>query len=65
MLGRARAVYLATRKKHDQLFNTYVMRPLAAAVVALLGGTRVTPNQLTLLNLVLFVFVAALLVALP
>ena len=28
-IGRARDVYLATRKRHDQLFNTYFMRPIA------------------------------------
>ncbi len=60
-----RDVYTATRKKHDQLFNTYVMRPIAAALVAAVAGTRVTPNQLTLANLALFVVAAALLVACP
>jgi hypothetical protein len=58
-------VYRETRKKHDQIFNTYVMRPIAAAVVAVVAPTRVTPNQLTLLNLALFVVAATLLVALP
>lgn len=55
-LSRTRSVYLETRKRHDQLFNTYVMRPLAASVVAMLEGTRVTPDQLTLVSL--FVFAA-------
>lgn len=59
------AVYRATKKKHDQLWNTYVMRPLAAVVVAILGGTPVTPNQVTLLNLAIFVAGAAVLVAWP
>jgi phosphatidylglycerophosphate synthase len=58
-------VYRETRKKHDQLFNVYVMRPLAAVVVAALAGTRVTPNQLTLLNLAVFLVAAGLFVALP
>jgi hypothetical protein len=58
-------IYRETRKKHDQLFNTYVMRPLAAAVVAALAPTSVTPNQLTLLNLAVFVAAAAALVAFP
>ncbi|WP_437650001.1 CDP-alcohol phosphatidyltransferase family protein [Sorangium sp. So ce362] len=65
MLGEAKRIYLATRKKHDQLFNTYVMRPLAGGVVALLAPTSITPNQVTLLNLAVFVVAAALLVALP
>ncbi|CAN92956.1 putative membrane protein [Sorangium cellulosum So ce56] len=65
MLGEAKRIYLATRKKHDQLFNTYLMRPLAGGVVALLARTAITPNQVTLLNLAVFVVAAALLVALP
>jgi len=63
MLGTARRVYRETRKKHDQLFNTYVMRPVAAAVVAALAPTRVTPNQLTLVNLFVFVAGVSMLVA--
>jgi phosphatidylserine synthase len=65
MLGTAGRVYRETHKKHDQLFNVYVMRPLAAVVVAALAPTRVTPNQLTLLNLVVFIIAAAMLVVLP
>jgi hypothetical protein len=58
-------IYRATRKKNDQVFNTYVMRPIAAVVVAGLAPTGVTPNQLTLLNLALFVVAAVLLVVMP
>jgi phosphatidylserine synthase len=65
MLSEAKAVYLATRKKNDQLFNTYFMRPIAGLVVSLLGRTRVTPNQLTILNVTLFALAAGLLIALP
>jgi hypothetical protein len=65
MLGTAAEVYRETRKKHDQVFNVYVMRPLAAVVVATLARTRVTPNQLTLLNLAVFVVAAVTLVILP
>jgi CDP-alcohol phosphatidyltransferase len=65
MLGEAKRIYLATRKKHDQLFNMYFMRPLASGVVALLARTSITPNQVTLLNLAIFVVAAGLLVALP
>jgi hypothetical protein len=65
MLSEAKAIYLATRKRHDQLFNTYFMRPLAGLAVALLSRTPVTPNQLTLLNVTLFTVAAALLILLP
>jgi len=65
MLTTAARIYRETRKKHDQLFNTYVMRPIAAVVVAVVAPSRVTPNQLTLLNLALFVVAAGMLVALP
>ncbi len=65
MLATAARVYRETRKKHDQLFNTLVMRPLAAGVVAALAPTPVTPNQLTLLNLFVFVGGAGMLVAMP
>ncbi len=65
MLTAAARVYRETRKRHDQLFNVYVMRPMAAVVVAGLAGTRVTPNQVTLLNLAVFVVAAGLFVAYP
>jgi phosphatidylglycerophosphate synthase len=65
MLAAAARVYRETRKKHDQLFNVYVMRPIAALVVAVLSPTRVTPNQVTLLNLAVFVAAAILLLSLP
>lgn len=61
MFATTRRIYFATRKKHDQLFNVYFMRPLAAGVVALLAPTRVTPNQLTILNLFIFVVATGLL----
>lgn len=65
MESNAVRVYRVTRKKHDQLFNAYVMRPAAAVLVAAVARTRVTPNQLTLLNLVVFAVAAPMLVALP
>ena len=65
MLSTAARVYRETRKKHDQLFNVYLMRPLAAVVVAAVAPSRVTPNQLTLLNLALFVASAVLFIAQP
>lgn len=62
MFSAAKKVYLGTRKRHDQLWNTYVMRPLASLVVALLAKTPFHPNQITLLSL--FIFAAAMLVML-
>jgi phosphatidylglycerophosphate synthase len=65
MLSQAAGIYRSTRKKHDLLFNLYVMRPFAAFVVALAAKTPVTPNQLTLLNLAIFVVAASMLPACP
>ncbi|MBK9261628.1 MAG: CDP-alcohol phosphatidyltransferase family protein [Polyangiaceae bacterium] len=65
MLGRPADVYRVTRKKHDQVWNTYVMRPLAAVVVAAIHRTSITPNQITLFNLVVAVIGSALLALLP
>jgi len=65
MFTTAARVYRETRKKHDQLFNVYVMRPVAAALVAAIHDTAITPNQVTLLNLAVFVVAVALFVALP
>jgi phosphatidylglycerophosphate synthase len=65
MLSAAIEVYRGTRKKHDLLFNLYVMRPVAALLVACCAKTPVTPNQLTLANLFVFLVAAALLALLP
>ncbi len=65
MFGTVKDIYLGTRKKHDQLFNTFVMRPVAAVVVAAVAPFPVTPNQLTLLSLGIFVVAAALFISLP
>jgi len=65
MLSQAAEIYRGTRKKHDLLFNLYVMRPIAAVVVAVAAKTPVTPNQLTLLNLFIFVVAAAMLPLMP
>jgi hypothetical protein len=65
MFRTARQIYTSTRKKHDQLWNTYVMRPLASVVVAIAAKTPITPNQVTLLNLAIFIVAAALFIALP
>lgn len=65
MLGKGWQIYKETRKKHDLLFNVYLMRPIAGQVVALLAPTPVTPNQITILNLGMFVVAGGLLVAFP
>ena len=65
MFGKSIEIYRATRKKHDLLFNVYFMRPIAAFVVGIVAKTPATPNQITILNLFLFVVATALFVALP
>ncbi len=65
MLGKGWNIYKATRKKHDLVFNVYLMRPIAAQIVALVAPTGLTPNQVTLINLFMFIVAGALLVALP
>lgn len=62
MFNAVSEIYFATRKRHDQLFNTYFMRPLAAVIVSVAAPTRVTPNQLTILNLFIFIAASAALV---
>ncbi len=41
-------VYRKTRKVPDLFWNAYVCRPIAAALVSAIAGTRITPNQITL-----------------
>ena len=65
MLGKGWEIYRATRKKHDLVFNVYIMRPMAAQLVAILAPTGITPNQVTLLNLFMFIVAGGLLIALP
>ncbi|NUP04817.1 MAG: CDP-alcohol phosphatidyltransferase family protein [Polyangiaceae bacterium] len=65
MLREGFEIYKKTRKKNDQLFNHYFMRVLAGWVVAVLSRTPVTPNQITIINLVLFVVAAVMLVVMP
>jgi phosphatidylglycerophosphate synthase len=65
LIAEGWAIYRATRKRHDQLFNAFFMRPIAGACVAALARTPVTPNQLTLAAVALFAVAATLLVALP
>lgn len=60
-MSTAKEIYLATRKRHDQLFNSFVMRPIASVVVLAVARTRITPNQLTILSVVVFAAAALLL----
>ncbi len=59
------AIYQATKKKNDFFFNTFIMRPIAGYVVALLAPTGATPNQVTLLSQIVFVAAAAVMIAAP
>jgi len=61
LFARIADVYRRTRKPKDLLWNRFVARPLAAVVLVPLQGTRVTPNQVTLGTLVLFVAAAGVL----
>jgi phosphatidylglycerophosphate synthase len=65
MLGTGWKIYRDTKKKHDLVFNVFVMRPIAAQIVAVLAPTGVTPNQVTLLNLFMFIVAGVALIALP
>jgi hypothetical protein len=65
MFGTALDVYRVTKKKHDLVFNLYVMRPIAAFVTAVFVKTSITPNQITLANLAMFLAAAVMLVAMP
>jgi len=61
----ARAVYLATRKIPDGIWNRFVCRPIAAVLVHWIRDTRVTPNQITLLSALVAGVAVVLLAALP
>jgi phosphatidylglycerophosphate synthase len=57
--------YRRTSKPRDILWNRFVARPLAAVLVTLFEHRRVTPNQITLWSLFVFLIAAGLLVMLP
>jgi phosphatidylglycerophosphate synthase len=58
-------IYRLTKKTPDLVWNEYVCRPVAAAVVFLLQNSRITPNQVTLASLVVAGCSAGLLVLVP
>jgi phosphatidylglycerophosphate synthase len=64
-LTRVADTYRRTAKPKDILWNRFVARPLAAVLLPVLERSPVTPNQVTLLSLVVFVAAAALLVLWP
>jgi phosphatidylglycerophosphate synthase len=57
--------YRRTRKPKDIFWNKFVARPLAAVVIVPLARTSVTPNQITLLTLPVFLAGAALIAFRP
>jgi phosphatidylglycerophosphate synthase len=59
VIARIAEVYRRTRKPKDLLWNRFVARPLAAVVLVPLESTRITPNQVTLATLLVFVGAAA------
>ncbi len=58
-------IYRRTKKTPDLWWNLYVCRPLAAVVVWALERTPVTPDQVTLLSLLVAFAAIALLVVWP
>jgi phosphatidylglycerophosphate synthase len=65
MLADVVDAYRRTQKPRDILWNRYVARPLAAVLLVPLARTRVTPNQVTLATLVVFVVGAAMMALCP
>lgn len=58
-------IYRATKKTPDFLWNLYVCRPLAAVVVRLVDRWSITPNQITLISMVVAAASIAMLLVLP
>ncbi len=58
-------VYRKTRKTPDLFWNMYVCRPIAAVLVDGVKGTKITPNQITLMAYAVAMAAAALLVFMP
>ncbi len=65
MFSRIRDTYRRTSKAKDIFWNRFVARPLAAPLVMILERSRVTPNQITIASLAVFLVAAALLIVLP
>jgi phosphatidylglycerophosphate synthase len=65
VFARIAEAHRRTRKPKDLLWNRFVARPLAAVLLVPLESTRITPNQVTLFSLVVFVGAAALIALMP
>ena len=65
MLADVIDAYRRTQKPRDILWNRFVARPLAALFLVPLARTRVTPNQVTLATLAVFVAGAVMLAVGP
>lgn len=65
MLAAVRAIYLESKKQHDNFWTEWVSRPPAALVVWSLRRLPITPNQVTFLSLAVFATAALLLLAWP
>src|SRR5688500_2366214 len=65
MFTRIRETYRRTSKPRDIFWNKYVARPPAAVLVAGLERSSVTPNQVTIASLLVFLVGAAVLIAVP
>jgi phosphatidylglycerophosphate synthase len=65
MLADVVDAYRRTKKPRDILWNRFVARPIAAALLVPLARTRVTPNQVTFATLVVFVAGAAMMALCP
>ena len=65
MLSAVVDAYRRTRKPKDIFWNKFVARPLAAVAIVPLARTRVTPNQITLATLPVFLAGAAVMAFLP
>lgn len=61
----AAEVYRKTRKVPDLFWNAYVCRPIAAALVSAIQGTRITPNQITISAVFVALCSVALLLLVP
>lgn len=66
MFGDIANIYRASKKKQDiNFFTEWVCRPKAAVIVYLLEDTRVTPNQVTFLSIMVCAGACAMFVWLP
>jgi len=66
MWGEIAAIYRVSKKKKDiNWWTEWVCRPPAAAVVYGLKGTRITPNQVTILSVLVCAGAGAMFITLP